>query len=302
MNPFDQRLDPVGPLPFALIAVPARAALLGTQFGAAGRAPATMIGLGEQVPDDARLVVADVAGCVRDEVDALLATVDAIDPAVPVLVLLTFDQVDAVVAGVTRDDVRFLCDPTEAEFLRATSGGDGHVREQGDDSEAERLRRIDEEVARIARVLARLTAGREAPGALGDRELAYDPGPPRTGAGAPVTVNSALVRRIIRARRLRDQHFDATLFADPAWDMLLDLYAAELDRGQVSVSSLCIAAAVPPTTALRWITSMTARGLFVRTADPFDKRRIFIALGTSASAAMRSYFAALIRQGLPLVG
>jgi hypothetical protein len=40
------------------------------------------------------------------------------------------------------------------------------------------------------------------------------------------------------------------LFADPGWDILLDLYAARQEGKQVSVSSLCIAAAVPPTTAL----------------------------------------------------
>ncbi len=50
------------------------------------------------------------------------------------------------------------------------------------------------------------------------------------------------VREVIRARRLRDQFFERGLFEDPAWDMLLDLFAAELEQTQVSVSSLCIAA------------------------------------------------------------
>ena len=59
--------------------------------------------------------------------------------------------------------------------------------------------------------------------------------------------------------------------------MLLDLYAAELEGAQVSVSSLCIAAAVAPTTALRWIGRMTEAGLFVRQPDPFDRRRAFLA-------------------------
>src|SRR3546814_8424141 len=55
------------------------------------------------------------------------------------------------------------------------------------------------------------------------------------------------VRRMLRQRRMREQYFPAEMFADPAWDMLLDLYAARLDRQPVSVSSLCIAAAVPAT-------------------------------------------------------
>ena len=92
---------------------------------------------------------------------------------------------------------------------------------------------------------------------------------------------------------MREQYFPADMFADPAWDMLLDLYAARLDRQPVSVSSLCIAAAVPATTALRWIKTMTDAGLFVREADPNDGRRIFIALADGAFSGMESYFEAL---------
>src|SRR3546814_9724336 len=93
---------------------------------------------------------------------------------------------------------------------------------------------------------------------------------------------------MLRQRRMREQYFPADLFADPAWDMLLDLYAARLERQPVSVSSLCIAAAVPATTALRWIKTMTDAGLFLREADPNDGRRIFIALAEGAFDAMRS--------------
>ena len=57
------------------------------------------------------------------------------------------------------------------------------------------------------------------------------------------------------------------------------------------VSSLCIAAAVPATTALRWIKTMTDAGLFKRRADPHDGRRVFIELAPKASQATRGYFA-----------
>src|SRR3546814_5360350 len=56
------------------------------------------------------------------------------------------------------------------------------------------------------------------------------------------------------------------------------LMAAHLSGQRVSVSSLCIAAAVPATTALRWIRALTDHGLFLRQADPSDGRRVFIAL------------------------
>jgi DNA-binding MarR family transcriptional regulator len=54
----------------------------------------------------------------------------------------------------------------------------------------------------------------------------------------------------------------------------------------VSVSSLCIAAAVPTTTALRWIKQLADRGLLERRSDPADARRAFIALAPTAQAAM----------------
>lgn len=109
----------------------------------------------------------------------------------------------------------------------------------------------------------------------------------------PPLPDPRLVRQIIRQRRMRDIFFDAELFADPAWDMLLDLTAARVEHVRVSVSSLCIAAAVPPTTALRWISQMVEAALFERVEDDTDRRRVFIGLSDHAANAMAAYFAAL---------
>jgi hypothetical protein len=103
-----------------------------------------------------------------------------------------------------------------------------------------------------------------------------------TDAEPPEPVSAGLVRRLIRLRRDRDRHFPAELFADPAWDMLLDLAAARMERADVPVSSLCVAAAVPTTTALRWVRSLSQAGLFVRRTDPADARRAFIGLSDQA--------------------
>jgi DNA-binding MarR family transcriptional regulator len=104
-------------------------------------------------------------------------------------------------------------------------------------------------------------------------------------------VSAETVRSVIRARRLRARYFAEDLFADPAWDMLLDLLQAEIAQLRVPVSSLCIAAAVPATTALRWLKTMTSEGLFVRRADPHDGRRVFVELAPKTSEALRRYFA-----------
>ena len=109
------------------------------------------------------------------------------------------------------------------------------------------------------------------------------------------------IRNLIKARRLRDHYFDAELFADPAWDMLLDLMAARLENIKVSVSSLCIAAGVPPTTALRWIKTMTEEKIFERIADETDGRRIFIQLSDDSASGMAGFFSTIRRNNLMMV-
>lgn len=66
-----------------------------------------------------------------------------------------------------------------------------------------------------------------------------------------------------------------------------------MTRPQVTVTSLCVAAAVPATTALRLLTQMVESGIFVRVLDPADKRRAFIALSDRSLTAMAGYFASL---------
>jgi DNA-binding MarR family transcriptional regulator len=148
------------------------------------------------------------------------------------------------------------------------------------DRSAERLRQLSEEVGRIAATLSRLSAG-------------PSPAPPdRTSAdGRCPAVSAEAVRSVIRARRLRSRYFAEDLFGDPAWDMLLDLLQAEIAHLRVPVSSLCIAAVVPATTALRWLKIMVGQGLFVRRPDPHDARRVFVELAPQASLALRRYFA-----------
>ncbi len=187
------------------------------------------------------------------------------------------------------------------------------VHEVTRDPAMERIDRLQEEVARISRLLGDLAGQRAGlPGtptgfAPDIQDYAEYPGqvraPARDFAAMPRSFvpeermidrqRAKAVRRMLRQRRMREQYFPADLFADPAWDMLLDLYAARLERQPVSVSSLCIAAAVPATTALRWIKTMTDAGLFLREADPEDGRRIFIALAEGAFDALARYFEAL---------
>ena len=148
-----------------------------------------------------------------------------------------------------------------------------------------RLQQLSEEVGRIAAVLAALSEHEAAAAALAAVEGVSGPEGERLDAG--------FIRSMIRARRLRGHFFPSEIFADPAWDMLLDLMAARVEEQRVAVSSLCIAAAVPPTTALRWIKILCDQGLFVRIADPEDGRRVFIELSAEAAAMMEAYLKAV---------
>ncbi len=103
----------------------------------------------------------------------------------------------------------------------------------------------------------------------------------------------SLVQSLIQVRRHRDRIWPASLFGEPAWDMMLDLYVAWLKNSRVSVSSLCIASASPTTTALRYIAALEREGIVTRTSDEVDRRRQFIELSPSARAKMNDVLRAM---------
>lgn len=198
-------------------------------------------------------------------------------------------MIDAIAARAFHPAVMQLVDESErshaaALALAAESRPDRVAEPRGANGIA-MLAQLSEEAARIADVLASLSEG----------DAIILASPPRSDEPDAGEVTAAQVRAIIRARRMRDQFFRGEIFADPAFDMLLDLHAARLEGHRVAVSSLCIAAAVPATTALRWIKQLTDRGLFVRQADPQDGRRIYIELSEGAAKAMGNYLAAVQR-------
>ena len=221
--------------------------------------------------------------------DALLDTIgrDAADGRFAAVVSATAALVDPVDARIRETGVELIVDANEAEraaalaIVTARASMPPRLSDIASDQNAARLRQLSDEVSRIAATLSRLSSGPAAISAIVE---------PVQSSDLP-EVSAETVRTVIRARRLRARYFAEDLFADPAWDMLLDLLQAEIAHLRVPVSSLCIAAAVPATTALRWLKTMVAQGLFVRRADPHDGRRVFVELAPDASRALRRYFA-----------
>jgi DNA-binding MarR family transcriptional regulator len=103
-------------------------------------------------------------------------------------------------------------------------------------------------------------------------------------------MRAARVRKLIHERNRRAEHFRVGMFSDPAWDLLLELYAFELSQQRTSVTQLGIMSHVPPTTVSRWITALECEGLVERTIDHLDSRRVFVALTRKGDFAMDGYF------------
>ncbi|MCZ8135459.1 MAG: MarR family transcriptional regulator [Porphyrobacter sp.] len=211
---------------------------------------------------------------------------------------------DDVFAVLDQSAPQILVDPSRAERVVAVGrvmgeAGAARVREMAEEDRLALLR-LSQQVEAIAQSLDRISrpdALEAAPVDPFRRDSRSAAAVPATGfvtpAGQPPLPDPRMVRQVIANRQARARFFDAELFGDPAWDMLLDLTAARAEGAQVSVTSLCIAAGVPATTALRWLTQMVESGLFVRVPDPSDKRRAFIALSDRSLTAMAGYFASL---------
>lgn len=238
--------------------------------------------LDRQLAADAVLVELE-----RDRGEELDRLLDRLDGAARAgshgaVIVAPAELTDAVAARIDHARIEHLCDPDPREFADAVARAAAREPIQFSDVDRNgqaRLQQLSEEVGRIASILASLSDEEARAADMAGAEE-------REGIAA---IEAADVRAVIRARRLRDRYFPAVLFADPAWDMMLDLLAARLEKQQVAVSSLCIAAAVPATTALRWIKALTGEGLFVRVADPRDRRRVFIELSDKAAAGMMAY-------------
>lgn len=232
------------------------------------------------------------------------------------IVATNLEGLDDVFAVLDQSNPQILVSPSRAERVIAVGrvmgeAGAARLREMGEEDRVALLR-LSQQVEAIAHSLDRLGQAPAAPiasgpNALGEFKQGYAvPEPsafpafgaaPAAAAGPPLAEpplpDPQVVRQIIANRHARNRFFDPELFGDPAWDMLLDLTAAHGEGAQVSVTSLCIAAGVPATTALRWLTQMVESGIFERVPDPADRRRAFIALSEKAIAAMSGYFASV---------
>jgi DNA-binding transcriptional ArsR family regulator len=230
------------------------------------------------------------------------------------LIWTDMNRLDNVYAAFASVQCHFLVDASDVDAVPILFGISGQgkmnkVHDKSRDVAFNALHRISDELAGFARTLARIAEQDAGVGSVvTDKPVSFRPAPagafqPFAKAGSinRLTLSAPMIREMIKLRRLRDSYFPQDLFADPAWDILLDLMAARMEGQGVSVSSLCIAAAVPPTTALRWITAMTDSGMLRRQNDPTDARRVFIALSDETERMLHEYLSAAQERFAPLV-
>lgn len=114
------------------------------------------------------------------------------------------------------------------------------------------------------------------------------------GEGLPCPTSADWLEAALDAynlRRSREKAFGAPqLFGEPTWDILLDLFIAELKNTKMQTTSACIGAQVPQTTALRWIALLEREELVHRYRDRTDSRRVYIRLTELALSRMACLF------------
>lgn len=118
--------------------------------------------------------------------------------------------------------------------------------------------------------------------------------------GAPSSApppGSELAAWLLMARRLREEVLGADLFSDPAWDILLDVYAGEARGVKIQISSLAPMSGVPSSTARRWADKLVRLGLLERERDEKDRRQTYIRLSRYGRTRICLFIKLLMAKG-----
>lgn len=103
-------------------------------------------------------------------------------------------------------------------------------------------------------------------------------------------------RQILALRRKRCRLFSGAMFGEPAWEMLLTLYAAD-GAGRLTVSGLALQSGSSKATALRWIDYLERQELIERQAHPTDQRAAFAKLTEQGKEALEGYLSDVTELG-----
>jgi DNA-binding MarR family transcriptional regulator len=74
----------------------------------------------------------------------------------------------------------------------------------------------------------------------------------------------------------------------PVWHILIEIYIAQAEAKPVSITDVGLLVNMPQSTTLRFLAILTDHHLVERTADPCDRRRIWVTLRNSGIAAVEA--------------
>lgn len=126
---------------------------------------------------------------------------------------------------------------------------------------------------------------------IGDRAQ-QSHAPPPTGQPDQAELTRR-ARQLLADRAERLDHFPSELFHEPAWEMLVGLFLERDAPRPLTVKTLSTYAHAPVTISQRWIEHLFRMGLVTRTIDPFDRRRVEVALSDLGLERMTRYLSAL---------
>ena len=95
------------------------------------------------------------------------------------------------------------------------------------------------------------------------------------------------IESILQVRRKRAELFGAGLFSDPAWDILLELFAAELGKRKIGLADL--APIAPRSTLARWLAKLEEMSLVVCDVDPLQPEHFWVALSRDCLAKISAF-------------
>lgn len=102
----------------------------------------------------------------------------------------------------------------------------------------------------------------------------------------PMKLNEDHIHSVLLVRRARASVFGTDLFSDPAWDIILELYAAKLGARATLASDLCRATDAPASTTMRWIAVLENRGLVTTEATATEPAKLFVNLTADGASRM----------------
>ena len=151
------------------------------------------------------------------------------------------------------------------------------------------IRLTESDAREAARLMQLLSEAASEPSSEPDLLPPVDDGPDRADL-------IARARIVIKGRRMRGRYFSPSIFGEPAWDILLVLYIADVSGDRQTIGKLAEWIATPASTVMRWVGYLEREELVERHPHPTDRRIMFIRLTDKGRSGLDAYLRALPNQ------